>query len=319
MNITLTVLSQVTIMFLLIGVGLYCYRKEILNEETAGQLSEILLMIITPAVIIRAFQIEFNPSLAKGLVVSCVLAVLSHLTGILISVLLVRKQKGKKEYKVERFACVYGNASFMGIPLIASVLPENGVFFASAYIAVFNIFIWTHGVTLISGKFSPKELLKVLKSPPIIGVFLGLIMFFASFRLPHVIGSSISFIADLNTPLAMLVTGIYIAKSKLLTAFTDLKIYKVALSRLLFIPAIMILLLMFVSVTTDLKPVFIANILASACPTAATTLLIATKFRAGPEHASRIIAATTVFSVITIPLIMLMMDKLIGKFPVINF
>lgn len=314
MSIPQIALSQVIIMFLLIGVGFVCYKIKMINEETAGQLSEILLMIVTPAVIIQAFQIEFKPSLAKGLLLSLSLAIVSHIVGIIVSTVLIRKKPEGKEYCVERFACVYGNAGFMGIPLIAAVLPDNGVFFASAFIAVFNIFIWTHGVTLMSGEFKAKDLLKILKSPPIIGVCLGLVFFFCSIKLPAVVGSAVGFIADLNTPLAMIVTGIYIAKSNLLTAFTDLKIYRVALIRLLIIPVIMVGIFTLFKITPERETILIANLLASACPTAATTLLIATKFRAGPEHASKIIAATTVFSVATIPLIMFLFNTFGGKF-----
>ena len=317
MSIPQIALSQVVIMFLLIGVGFICFKIRMINEETAAQLSEILLMIVTPAVIIKAFQIEFKPELAQGLLLSLILAVISHIVGIIISVIMVKKQPTGKEYSVERFATVYGNSSFMGIPLIAAVLPGNGVFFASAFIAVFNLFIWTHGVTLMTGKLTAKDLLKVIKSPPIIGVLSGLFFFLFSIELPNVIGSAVGFIADLNTPLAMIVTGIYIAKSNLLSAFVDLKIYKVALARLIIIPVIIVGMYVFIRVTPERETVLIANLLASCCPTAATTLLIATKFRAGPEHASKIIAATTIFSVATIPIIMLLFNHFAGTIPVI--
>lgn len=317
MSIPQIALSQVIIMFLLIGVGFVCYKIKMINEETASQLSELLLMIVTPAVIIKAFQIEFRADLAKGLVLSLLLAIVTHIVGIVISMIMVHKQPTGKEYSVERFACVYGNAGFMGIPLIAAILPENGVFFASAFIAVFNLFIWTHGVTIMTGKFSPKDFLKVLKSPPIIGVVIGLLFFVFSIKLPSVVGSAVGFIADLNTPLAMIVTGIYIAKSNLLTAFTDLKIYKVALARLIIIPIIMVGIFTLFKITPERETILIANLLASACPTAATTLLLATKFRAGPEHASKIIAATTVFSVATIPVIMFLFNTFAGRFAII--
>jgi hypothetical protein len=202
----------------------------------------------------------------------------------------------------------------MGIPLISAVLPDKGVFYASAFLAVFNFFIWTHGVAIISGKMSPKEILKVFKSPPIIGIILGLLMFLTSFSLPEVVGSTVGYIADLNTPLAMIVTGIYIARSNLLSAFIDKKIYIVSFARLIVIPLILIGIFMFVSPDGSNKTIIMANILASACPTAATTLLVATKYRVGPEHASKIIAATAVFSIITLPAIMFILDKTMGIF-----
>ena len=112
----------------------------------------------------------------------------------------------------------------------------------------------------------------------------------------------------------MIVTGIYIARSNLLSAFIDKKIYIVSFVRLIFIPLILIVFFMFVNTSGSNKTIIMANILASACPTAATTLLVATKYRVGPEHASKIIAATTVFSIITLPLMMFILDKTMGIF-----
>lgn len=313
MGISINVLSQVTIMFLLIAVGFFCYKKVMVNEETAAQMSEILLFVVTPAVIIRAFQIDFKPQLAKGLVLSLALAIVSQLFGVIVSTLFI-KTKNNKNYTVERFACVYGNSGFMGIPLIASVLPGNGVFYASAFIAVFNIFMWTHGITIMSGQFSAKDLLKVLKSPPIIGIFIGLFLFFFSIRLPVVVGSAVGFVADLNTPLAMIIIGIYVAKSNILNAFKNARIYLISFLRLIIVPMIMIIIFMFFRVNDITKTIIIANVIASACPTAASTLLIATKYKAGPEYASKIITATTLFSIITIPLIMFMLEKTMGIF-----
>lgn len=317
MGVTTTVLSQVVIMFLLLSVGFFCYKKKIINEETSAQMSEVLLMIVTPAVIIKAFQMEFKMELVKGLLISFLFAIISHIVGIVISHLIIRKQPNGKEYCVERFACVYGNSGFMGIPLIAAVLPDKGVFFASIFIAVFNIFMWTHGITLMTGKFTTKDFLKLLKSPPIISVIVGILIFILQIKLPFVISTSIGYIADLNTPLAMIITGIYIAKSNLLSAFTDKKIYKVAFVRLLFIPFIMIVIYMFINVTDSLKTIIIANLISTSCPTAASTLLLATKFRANPEHASKIVAASTAFSIITIPIVMFIMERMIGRFPLI--
>lgn len=317
MEISNTVLAQVGIMFLLIAVGFFCYKKGMINEDTGVHMSEILLMIVTPAVLIKAFQIEFNKSLLSGLLLSFGLAVLSHIVSVLVSIIIVRKDKSSKNYAIERFACVYGNAGFMGIPLISAVFPENGVFYASAFLAVFNIFMWTHGVTLMSKKKSPKELLKVFKSPPIIGIAIGLILFVFSIKLPPVLYSTVSYISDLNTPLAMIVTGIYIAKTNLLTAFTDIKIYKVAFARLLLIPLIMVGLFTFIKFNDATRTVAIATMVATACPSAASTLLLAAKFRLSPEHGSKIIAATTVFSIITMPLVMFILDSVIGKLGVI--
>lgn len=317
MGVSSIVLSQVLIMFLLIGVGFFCYKKKMISEQSSAQLSGILLSIVTPALIINAFQIKFDENLLKGLIISLSLAIVSVIIGIIVSTLTIRKNPENHDYKVERFACVYSNSGFMGIPLIASVLPENGVFFASVYIAVFNVFVWSHGITVMKGKFTRNDIKKVLTSAPIISVIIGILLFVLQIRLPNVLGSTIEYIVNLNTPLAMIITGVYIAKSNLLTAFTNKKIYKIVIIRLLLIPLIMVALFMFFNITPEFRTIMIANLIATACPTAAITLLFATKFDTNPEYASKIIAVTTLFSIVSIPIIMFVMEKTAGLFAII--
>ena len=54
--------SQIIVMFLLIGVGAFCYRKKYINDDGAGQLSFILTRIVAPCVVIDSFQREFRRS-----------------------------------------------------------------------------------------------------------------------------------------------------------------------------------------------------------------------------------------------------------------
>lgn len=312
MEIASTVLTQVGIMFLLMGVGFICYKIGMINNETGQQLSEVLLLIVIPAVIINSFQIEFNSRMAKGLAISFTLAVICHFVGIFIARVFI--SKNNPQHNVERLAAAYGNAGFMGIPLISALLPENGVFYASTFIAVLNIFIWTHGIFSMSGKMSSKDTLKALKSPPIISIIVGITLFLMSIKLPYVIGSTVGYIADLNTPLAMIVSGIYIARSDLLSVFIDKKIYKVSFLKLLLQPLIMIILFMFINPAGENKTIMIANIIAAGCPTATATLLLANRYNAEPERVSKIIAATTLYSIVTLPIIIFILDKTMGIF-----
>lgn len=312
MGILSTVSVQVGIMFLLMAVGFICYKIGMISNQTGEQLSEILLMVVIPAVIIDAFQIEFNKQMAKGLAISFFLAVIAHFVGIFIAKIFISKKN--KNYKVQRITSIYGNAGFMGIPLISAILPENGVFYASTFIAVLNIFIWTHGIMLMDGKVKAKEALKALKSPPIISILIGIPLFLASIKLPQIIGSTISYIANLNTALAMFVTGIYIAKTNLLNAFADKKIYKISFLKLILQPLVMIIIFMFLNVSNEYKTIMIANIIATGCPTATATLLLANRYKASPEYASKIIATTTLYSVITLPVIIFIGNKTMGMF-----
>lgn len=314
------VLIQVVIMFILMLVGLLCYKKKMLTEEVGSQLSSFLMLVVNPCVILRAFQIEYKPELAKGLAVSALLAVISHFIGILIAVLFVRKNSERKEYIIERFAIVFSNCGFMAIPLIQAVLGETGVFYASTYVAVFNLFTWTYGVTIMKGKMTGKDIIHVLKSAPIISIAVGLLIFFFSVKIPSVISQPIDFLAALNTPLAMIVTGIYLARTKLSDAFKSGRIFLVSALRLAVVPIIMIVLFMFVGTKSELYTTLLAaNIIATACPTAASTLMMSRMYGNNAEYSSMIITVSTLLSIITIPIMIFLFGVLSGQFPIIIF
>jgi predicted permease len=144
------------------------------------------------------------------------LAVLAHIIGILIATCVFKKNGEGAE--VFRFASVFGNCGFMGIPLLAALIPENGALYATIYVTVFNIFVWTYGVIVFNGKTEKGALKKILLSPVLISIAIGIILFVFSITLPLPIASTIGYLSDLNTPLAMMVTGALIAKSKIFSA-----------------------------------------------------------------------------------------------------
>lgn len=313
MAVAFSVFIQVLIMFILIGTGYLSYKIKMLSEETGAQLSNFLLMIVSPCVILKAFNINFDKNLAVGLLISTGLAVITHLTGIIASKLFIRKNSENKDYILERFATVYSNCGFMAIPLIMAILGDRGVFYSSCYIAVFNIFQWTHGVVSMDSSKAKINILKILLSPPIISIAIGLIIFIFSVKLPSFISQPIKFISDLNTPLAMVITGIYIARTNILSSFLEKKIYRVSFLKLLLIPAVMIFIFMFFDKNNEsLVIIATANLIAAACPSAASTLMMGRRFNLNAEYASQIVTVTTLLSIITLPIVLWLMSLTMG-------
>lgn len=316
----LNVFIQVAVMFIIMSIGILCYRKKMISENTGAELSKFLLMIVNPCVILSAFQIEYKPELASGLVISLILAIISNTLGVIIATLFIRKNPERKEYIVERFAVVFSNCGFMGIPLIQAVVGDIGVFYASTYVAVFNLFTWTYGVSIMKGKMSLKDIIKVLISAPIISIVVGIAIFLFSIKLPVIIAKPIEFISALNTPLAMIVTGIYLARTNIKNALKNVRIFIVSALRLLIVPAVMLVIFVFIDASNELfAALLIANMIATACPTASSTLMMSRMFERNAEYASMIITVSTLLSIITIPVVMMIFDKVSGINPLIFF
>ena len=142
------IFEQLVKMFFIMLLAILCYKIKLVNQEGNKTVSNLLLLVVNPFVIITTYQTDYKPELVRGLLISFGAAVLCHIVGILVTTLLIRP-KGSPDANIERYNAMYSNCGFIGIPLINSVLGSNGVFFLSAYIVVFNLFSWTHGVVLM--------------------------------------------------------------------------------------------------------------------------------------------------------------------------
>lgn len=293
---------QSAVMLILLTVGFFLRKKNFLSDETTKQLSNIIVTIINPILIFNSYQTEFNEKLIKGLGEAAVLALLSHIVFIITAKIFVRKTHGN--FEIERFSLIYTNCGFMGIPLVEAAFGSEGVFYLTAYITAFNLFIWTHGAALMSGeKPSAKGLMKIVLSPAIVAIVLGLVTFFTGIRLPDIIQQPLDYLGSMNTPLAMIVSGSTIAKAGLKAAFTNKRVYLYQAIRLLVLPAVLVGLFI-PALFAGVQPMVISVIvIASSAPTASLTIMFAHKYERNAEYASSCFALSTIFSMATMPFI----------------
>lgn len=301
MSLAVIALNQILVMFLIMVLGFLCFKLKIINHETNKKLSDFLLLIVNPLLIFNSYQREFNKELFQGLLVSFALALVSHIVAIGIAQLLVRG-KGNKDLPLERFSCIYSNCGFMGIPLINSLYGSEGVFYLTAYMTVFNLLIWTHGVIMMTGQRSIKAMVKTLISPTFIAIVIGFAFFLLDIRVPEVLYRSMDYVASMNTPLAMIIAGVTLAQSEIKKVLFKRRIYLVILMKQILIPAVMVLLYY----RLPLNPEIITTaVLAAGCPVAATGMLFALRYHKNHLYASELYSISTMAALVTIPAIML--------------
>lgn len=312
MQSAMVIAYQALIMFILLAVGYVLYKRKLVGDEATRQFSNIAISLINPIVIFNAYQTEFEPRLLKGLLWSVGLAVAAHVIFIIAAMVFVRKGRGS--WRVDRFSMIYSNCAFMGIPLIEATFGTEGVFYLTGFITVFNLFLWIHGVILMSeeGKRSAaetaKSLVKIVLSPAILAVVLGLITFFTGLRLPSFIQTPLNYLGAMNTPLAMLVSGATIAKAGLLSGLKCRRIYFVQAFKLLIVPVLLAAL--FVPMRIFGADPLIINVvlIAAAAPTASATIMFAYKYGRDAEYASSHFAMSTLASIIMMPIVLLVSD-----------
>ncbi len=300
MALAVIALNQILIMFLIMLLGFFCYKIKILNHETNRKLSDFLLLIVNPLLIFNSYQREFNKELLLGLEISFVLAFVSHLVAMGAARLVIRG-KNKQDISLERFSAVYSNCGFIGIPLINSLFGSEGVFYLTAYLTVFNVLIWTHGIVLMTGQKDMKAILKTLVSPTFIAIIAGLVLFLINVRIPEVLYRSMDYVASMNTPLAMIIAGATMAQSQLKKVLLKGRIYLVVIMKQLVIPAILVIL--FHKLPID-NMILTTTVIAAGCPVAATGMLFALRFNKNHLYASELYSVSTVTSLVTIPILM---------------
>ena len=174
--------QQVLVLFILIAVGFICGKKKIITDFFRPSHDRYSIVCVTPCVMISAFQREFSFELLSGLIICVTCSALIFAVSILICNLIFH-DKDESRKAVIRFATIYSNCAFMSLPLQKAILGDDGWFYGSIFVAVFNIFVWTHGLVSMSGDKKTAFIQKDLFSTPVlIGVLLAIILFITGFK-----------------------------------------------------------------------------------------------------------------------------------------
>ncbi len=299
MELTLITIEKIVEMFLILFAGVIAFRVDIIDHQTNKRLSGLLLQVICPAMLFMSYQIEFRQERFLGLVLTAALGVASMVAAIVVIQFLV-PDKGRANAEIERLSAIYSNCGFIGIPLINGILGSEGVFYITAYITVFNLIIWSHGLALMTGSADIKNVVRQFIQPATIAIGLGIVCFLARIQVPSIVAEPMKMVGDMNTPLAMLVAGCNLAESNLLSALKRPRTYWISFLKLLAEPLLALLILAFVPVNLMVK---LAVLVASACPTCAMGTMFALQYNRDSNYASELFAITTLLSLFTIPLV----------------
>lgn len=291
--------QQVLVLVILIGVGFACGKKGILTDVSSKKMTDIVLYVVTPCVMISAFQRKFSMELLGNILITALCATGSIVATIFISKL-VFHDKNEARRKVLQFSSIFSNCGFMSLPLQKAILGDDGWFYGSIFVAVFNVIVWSYGLVMMSGDKKQMSIKKLAFNPGIVGVLIALILFVLRIKLPYIISQPVDYLAALNTPLPMLIIGFYLSQANLKKAFTDAGAYLAIAVRLIAVPILSMLVMWLLGVDNT---IMIACVIASSAPTAATTTMFAAKYNRDVELSVSVVASTTLVSIITMPLV----------------
>ena len=296
MEIAVIMLRQIAIMALLVVVGIVLSRKGLLSEQGTKDLGAILLRVICPAVILKSYANAYSPERVRQLGLSFLLAFIALVVAMLISWFAFGTRR-----RIDNFGSSFGNVGFIGIPLVQAAIGEHGVFFIAASIALLSMLQWTYGVFIMTGNKDAVSARTILKTPVVIAVVISLVLFCTRLPVPEIVVSTLGYVGGMNTPVAMILMGTYMARLPLRQILLEKKAYLCALFRLLVIPLATLLIFKLIPVSD--KAVLLATFLATATPVGANICIFAQQNNCDYEYSVITVCLTTLLSAATVPLL----------------
>lgn len=310
MEISVLLAEQITVLFLMGLVGFLAVKAGKFKEEDSRIISNAVVYICSPCVIINAFQITFTPDKLKGLLLAGGAAALVHIILIGGGKLLSRPLHLNG---IEKASVEYSNAGNLIVPLVSSVLGEEWVFYTTAYIIVQTVLIWTHGQSVIR-QGQEKDYRKILLNPNIIAIAVGFILFATGIHLPSVVGQCISGLGDMIGPASMLVVGMIIGNVNLGWVFRQKRPYLICFMRLVLFPVITILIFALSGAERlhpDAEYILMVVLLATSAPVAVMVTQLAQIHGRDARYASVINVMSVIFCIVTMPLMVLLYEAVI--------
>ncbi len=327
MNIAPKLIYNVVIFFALMVPGIILKKCKLVPDGFGKGLSNLVLYVAQPVLVFLAYVRPYDPSVLINALWVLLFSVIAHVLFTLVAMLCFKSAPDAIR-RMLRFATIFSNAAFMGIPLIEEVLP-GATLYASIYNITFNLFLWTLGVKIctehrdvdgdgvsdaaeLRKKGGEASLLKALIHPVTIAAALGLVVFFTplSELMPEIVTDGLGRIKALVAPLSMTVIGLRLADMDLRGFFRNKDLYIFLALRHFLLPAAVFAimrLLVFAGVPLSSEVMACVLILA-ATPSASSSTMFAEKYDCDAAYVSKLVAISTILSLASMPIIALLLQ-----------
>lgn len=296
----MSIASQVVILFLVVLVGALCRKLHFFTDETIRGVTQLVVNITLPVLTVYNMQRPFETRVLINFLLTLGLSIVAILAALLGSLFLFRNRPHDKRAVLANLEG-FSNSGFMGYPIILAVNPD-WMIYAVAYNIAFVFVTWTVGVSLFQGRQNV-SLKRVLLNPNVIAAFLGFAVFCLNITLPDILSQTMSLIGGLTTPLSMLLIGTRISGIRL-SELRDKDYHITAALRLIVLPLILYVLLL----PLHLDPAVWSTLyLLTAMPCGTLSAMQAELYGGDARFAARAIAYSTLLSLVTVPLISMLL------------
>ena len=300
--------QQMIVLFILMGIGFFCGKKSFLTDSGAKTLSWIVVNIATPALILSAGMNEESTIRGSSLLFGFLVTLSVYVFLIVISfVILPILRVPGDDKSIYRVMTIFSTVGFMGLPILQATYGPEAVLYGSLFQFPFNLLMYTYGIAAIRGDnpFKDGSSLKKVLNVGVISCIISIAIYVSGIHMPSFISASAKYLSNLAAPLSMMVIGQSMTSIKVKELFGDVRLLVFSLIRLIIIPVVGILLLgLFINDGMILRVCYILM----AMPIGSMTAMIAQQYGGNYALASKGEALSTLLSVVTIPLISLLIQ-----------
>lgn len=290
---------------LILLLGFFLGKFKLITKKTNQEITNLLLVIFMPASLFVTFPSsydEFSASLffsglGAGFLIMTLLVILAKI--------IFNKRIFKKDMTYEsQFAFIFNNATFLGYPIVSSTFGPTGIFAYCGFIIAFNIALFSYGIWLFERKITFKLFRSVIFNPNIIAVLLGMTLFLLNIRLPSFFTDAVGYVGGATTPLSLICIGYMLSQAALLKVLKKWRLMLTAIIQLILGPLTTWGVLTLLNFPSEVIQVCT---LIQALPTATSLGLFAVKYGGNATDSSELVTISTLFSVITMPLMAMLL------------
>lgn len=304
-------LPQLVGLFILIFVGYFAVKSGLLSMAMSGQMAKLLLNICLPCTVFTSLVTrEYDPAFLVDGGLSILLGFIAMLAALYGGRLLARIFRVRKDGRgVWAFCATFPNNGFMGLPVVLSLLGSDALILAVMLCIPFNILAYSLGAKEIcrdsaasAGRLQWKS---VLISAINISIVLSLIFYLCRIPVPQVVLVPLQHLANVTTPLSMMVTGMALAGGKMSEMVHDRDAYTCCLVRLLIYPVILLFVLRLVPFSNPLIPA--TAVITFAMPGPAITTILTETYHGNTALGAKIVFLSSLLCIATIPVVAMLL------------
>ena len=301
------VISSVIILFILIFLGFFIGKRGIINKEYTPDLSRFVIEITMPVTVFCSIIAQDSVGLLNEIWQMMLLAAIFHVGTMCLGLLVVKIGRiPEKERGIWVFNFMFSNNGFMGLPLALAIFGNDGLFMMAICNVISNLLIFSVGLKLVTRYYPVKEKISIRKmfvNNINIAVVIGFIFYLGQFPVPDVAVRLLDYISNITAGFSMIVVGLSLLRMNIKGVFLNKKLFVMTALRLIAIPLLCIGVFRLLPVQVP-ELLYMTLILTAALPSASSQTMLAEQYGTNVQDAGRSVFLTTLFSVVTIPIVM---------------